>query len=318
VSDDEIAQGAAAVSDLGAGGTIIFWLHLRESAESPLLREAVERAAQAGFSTVVAQAEPERVLASHSDSARLIVSVGGDGTLLYAARVAAPRHIPVLGVNRGQLGFLTAVEMEQLPDAITAFGAGQYRAESRATLMADVEPAGTAGNAAHLEVAVNEVAVKAEAFNLVRMRVTAGGDRLGNFDADGLIVATSTGSTAYSLSAGGPPLDPAVPALVVTALNPHALVSRSLVIPDDFEVVIEVLRGEVGVAADGTPWGRVMEGGLLRLGRGHTLTLLRPPGGPRFFERLRTKTGYGRVLKLPYGGESEDWDSALSDPDPQA
>jgi NAD+ kinase len=306
------------VTDGGARGTIFFLLHFRESRESLALRAAVERAAEAGFDAVVSQAEPERDIACHAESARLLVSVGGDGTLLYAARMAAPRHIPVLGVNRGQLGFLTAVEMEQMPAAITEFGAGRCRAEARPTLRADVEPGESKGDAAHLAVAVNEVVVKADGFNLVHLQVTAGGDLLGDFDADGMIVATSIGSTAYSLSAGGPPLYPGVPGLVVTTLNPHSLISRSLVIPDDFEVVIEVLRGAAGVAADGTPWGRVEEGGRLVLGRGPSLTLLRPPGSPGFFERLQSKTGYGRVLKLPYDGGLISGDGALFDPGPRA
>lgn len=306
------------MTDAGARGTIFFLLHFRESRESLALRAAVERSAEAGFDAVVSQAEPERDIARHAESTRMLVSVGGDGTLLYAARMAAPRHIPVLGVNRGQLGFLTAVEMEQMPAAVTEFGAGRCRAEARPTLRAAVEPGASKGAAAQVEVAVNEVVVKADGFNLVHLQVTAGGDRLGDFDADGMIVATSIGSTAYSLSAGGPPLDPGVPGMVVTALNPHGLSSRSLVIPDEFEVVIDVVRGAAGVAADGTPWGRVEEGGRLVLRRGPTLTLLRPPGSPGFFERLRSKTGYGRVLKLPYDLGPINGDGALVDPDLRA
>ncbi len=287
-------------------GLIAFLLNLHEDPQSPPLLEAIALAQEAGFQAVVAQREPEAVIGPQLPGLRLLVSVGGDGTLLYGARLVAAAGIPVLGVNHGHLGFLASVELAELPAAIAAFGEGRCGHLIRGTLRAVINEDRAPLPPARVELAVNEVVLKAEAFNLVRIRVRADSDLIGDFDADGLIVATSIGSTAYSLSAGGPPLDPAVPALVVTALNPHAILTRSLVIPDSCEVTVEMLRGRAVVAADGIPWGELVEGGEMRVGRGPGLDFCEPPGTAGFFSRLRSKTGFGRVLKPPVvGGESD-------------
>ncbi|MGH7610998.1 MAG: NAD(+)/NADH kinase [Candidatus Dormibacteria bacterium] len=280
--------------------SIGFLLHFREALDSPGLLAATAAAEGAGFRAWVAQEEAEAVLARELAGARLLVAVGGDGTLLYAARRAAPRGVPLLGVNRGQLGFLTNVELSQLPSAIDAFSRGDCRFERRRTLRAEVQ------GRTILEVAVNELVVKGEGVNLVRLRVTSDHQLVGTFDADGLVIATSVGSTAYSLSAGGPPVDSRVPALVVTPLNPHALISRSLVIPDILDVGIQVESGQVVVAGDGHLCSTLASGQELTVGSGPELVLVQPPGTPGFFERLRAKTGFGNVLKLPYEESVQD------------
>ncbi|MGH7610085.1 MAG: NAD(+)/NADH kinase [Candidatus Dormibacteria bacterium] len=277
--------------------SIGFLLHFRESPESTGLRDAIAAVERAGYRAFVAQAEADAVLARELVAARLLVAVGGDGTLLYAARRAAPKGVPLLGVNRGQLGFLANVELAQLPGAIEAFSRGDCELERRRTLRAEI------GGSTALEVAVNEVVVKGAGVNLVRLRVSSDGQLIGTFDADGLIVATSVGSTAYSLSAGGPPVDSRVPALVLTPLNPHALISRSLVIPDILDVRIELERGQVQVAGDGHLCGSLRPGQELQVKPGPELVLVQPPGTPGFFQRLRSKTGFGSVLKLPYEQE---------------
>ena len=291
-------------------GVIAFLLNLHEEPGSRPLREAMGLAQAAGFQAVMAQRDPESVLMPQLAALRLLVTVGGDGTLLYGARLVAPAGIPVLGVNRGHLGFLASVELPELPAAITAFAEGRCGHQVRGTLRGVIHEERAPKRTTRVEVAVNEVVLKAEAFNLVRIRVRADSELIGDFDADGLIVATSIGSTAYSLSAGGPPLDPAVPALVVTALNPHAILSRSLVIPDSCEVSVEMLRGRAVVAADGIPWGELVEGAEMRVGPGPRLEFCEPPGTAGFFSRLRAKTGYGRVLKLPAAGVERDVQAA--------
>lgn len=293
------------MSDGEARGVIAFLLNLHEDPESSALGEAVRIARARGFQTVVTQRDPEAVIKPLLGGLCLLVAIGGDGTLLYGARMVAEAGIPVLGVNRGHLGFLANVELPELPQAITAFSDGRCRRQPRGTLRASITRAGEAAPSSILAVAVNEVVIKADAFNLVRMRVHAGTDLVGDFDADGLIVATSIGSTAYSLSAGGPPLDPEVPALLVTALNPHANLSRSLVIPDRLEVTVRMRRGEAAVAADGRCWGSLEEGGELVVARGPVLEFCEPPGTLGFFSRLRSKTGFGRVLKLPVDPEED-------------
>lgn len=295
----------------GVTASIGFLLHFRESPESPTLRRARDVAEAASLRTWVAQHDAEAVLARELASARLLVAIGGDGTLLYSAQHAAPRGVPLLGVNRGQLGFLTNVEMAQLPDAIAAFVGDDFETLRRGTLRGEVR--GEDGTEAALEVAINEIVVKTEGVSLVRLEVTCDEQLVGTFDADGLVVATSVGSTAYSLSAGGPPVDSRVAALVLTPLNPHALISRSLVIPDTLDVKIEVQRGRAVAAADGQVWAQLDPGCELTVKQGPELRMIRPPGTPGFFQRLRSKTGFGAVLKL----DPEEPGAALVSPDSQ-
>ncbi|MGH7704763.1 MAG: NAD(+)/NADH kinase, partial [Candidatus Dormibacteria bacterium] len=151
------------------GASIGFLLHFRESLESATLAKAREIAEAAQLRTWVAQAEAESVLARELRSARLLVAIGGDGTLLYAAKRAAPRGVPLLGVNRGQLGFLTTVEMAQLPEAIESFVKDRVQLEHRRTLRGEVRERVAGGVRAGVEVAVNEIVVKSEAVNLVRL-----------------------------------------------------------------------------------------------------------------------------------------------------
>jgi NAD+ kinase len=298
-----------------ADQVVAFLLHPREAANSPLLEEAQRRCGDSGLEAVVVQTSPEEELGSLAGRTRLLVSVGGDGTLLYAARMAGPRGIPVLGVNRGQLGFLTSVEMEGLPDALTAYFEGRCATLVRPTLAASLLTA--AGSlTASLPLAVNEVLVRADDFNVIRMRVRTDHQLVGEFDGDGIIVASSLGSTAYSLSAGGPSLDPAVPALVVTPLNPHSLGHRSLVIPDTLDVSVELVRGRGTLAADGRAWRPVLAGGRFVVGRGPHLQLVQPPGTPGFFERLRSKTGFGTVLKLEVDDLGEVSPAGAEEPAP--
>jgi len=286
------------LSEPDRSASIGFLLHFRESPESPTLRRARDIAERGSLRTWLAQTEADTVLARELTHARLLVAIGGDGTLLYSAQRAAPRGVPLLGVNRGQLGFLTNVEMAQLPDAIAAFVNDDYQTGRRRTLRGEVRAGAEGAIETTLDCAINEIVVKTEGVSLVRLEVLSDDQLVGIFDADGLVVATSVGSTAYSLSAGGPPVDSRVPALVLTPLNPHALISRSLVIPDTLDVRITVQRGRAVVAADGQVWGQLQAGWELSVKRGPELSLIQPPGTAGFFQRLRSKTGFGAVLKL--------------------
>ena len=181
----------------------------------------------------------------HRSSTALLVTLGGDGTFLYGARLAAPLGIPVVGVNRGRLGFLNDVEIDALPEAISRFASGDYTTQRRALLEIAID------DTDEPVLAINEIVVRARDVNVVRLRVDVDGDLLGAFDADGIVVATATGSTAYALSAGGPPVDPRVRAVIVVPLAAHAVISRPVVIPENLDVRVTVERGRVFVAADG-------------------------------------------------------------------
>jgi NAD+ kinase len=223
------------------------------------------------------------------------VTIGGDGTFLYGARLAAPLGIPVMGVNRGRLGFLTDVEVADLPAALEAFAAGRCHTQRRSMLEASVP--GDGHSPPWLTLALNEVAVKSSGVAVARIRVEQDGELLGDFDADGVVVATATGSTAYALSAGGPPIDPRVRAIVVVPLAPHAVISRAIVLPEMVTLRITVARGRVNVAADGHAEIRLRDGAEMIIRPGPELAFVRFDTSPSFLRRLREKVRFGLPLK---------------------
>ena len=263
--------------------------------EQHAVEAAAQRCRELGYNVWIEVREPESVIAANALTTDLLVTVGGDGTFLYGARLAAPRGIPVMGVNRGRLGFLTDVEVAELPAALEAFHAGRYHNQRRSMLEAVVPGDGAAPPWQTL--ALNEVAVKSGGVAVARIRVEQDGELLGDFDADGLIVATATGSTAYALSAGGPPIDPRVRAVVVVPLAPHAVISRAIVLPEMVTLRVTVERGRVNVAADGIAETRLRDGAEMIVRPGPELAFVRFDDSPSFLRRLREKVRFGLPLK---------------------
>ena len=279
---------------MSAKRSIGFLLHPRENEHSELVASAIELAERHGFSTWTCVGAPEESVLGHAADTALLVTLGGDGTFLFGARLAAPLGIPVLGVNRGQLGFLTDIEVGQLQDAIDDFVAGRHRIQRRSLLELEVpKPDGETFTA----LALNEVVVKSAAVTLARIRVEADEELLGEFDADGVIVATATGSTAYALSAGGPPVDPRVRALVVVPLAPHAVITRAVVLPEAVTMHVTVLHGRAFAAADGHVDCAVPEGARLTIRPGPEMQVVQIAGSPSFLRRLREKVHFGMPLK---------------------
>ncbi|MFN2451912.1 MAG: NAD(+)/NADH kinase [Candidatus Dormibacteria bacterium] len=275
-----------------SGGSIGFLLHPRSHA---VTEAAISRAREHGLTTWTATGDPVAAVAEHGPGTALLVTVGGDGTFLFGARLAAPLGIPVLGANRGRLGFLTDVEAADLPGAIDDFVAGRHTIEPRRLLAVRIEHA--AGVVALEGPALNDVAVKSRGVGVARIRVEADGELLGDFDSDGVVVATATGSTAYAMSAGGPPVDPRIRALVVVPLAPHAVISRAVVIPDDLPLTVTVVRGRVFAATDGHDEVPLDDGARIRIAPGPQLGVVRLPDSPTFLRRLREKVRFGTPLR---------------------
>ena len=226
----------------------------------------------------------------------LVVVLGGDGTLLSAARVTATIDVPLLGVNLGSLGFLTEVPLQSLYSMLEAIGRGHAEVEHRSLMQVDL-------------LREDEVRGRYLVFNDAVVNKTALA-RLNTYDlhidkafvssyrADGMIVATPTGSTAYSLSAGGPVLMPSVKAFVITPVAPHSLTHRPLVVPDSVEIEI-MLRSEEEVAylsLDGQPGLDLRDGDRVHCRRSeHEVNLFRT--GTDFFHVLRTKLNWGERQK---------------------
>lgn len=176
---------------------------------------------------------PIDLLPEHCD---LIIAVGGDGTFLTAARATADFEVPLLGVNLGRLGFLTDISPDQLLSRLEQILTGRFKTEQRQLLQASII---RDGEVIHRQTAVNEVVVHRWVTpSMIEIVTNIDGVYLNTQRSDGLIVATPTGSTAYSLSAGGPILHPALNALVLVPLNPHMLSNRPIVIDDNVEIEI--------------------------------------------------------------------------------
>lgn len=192
-------------------------------------------------------------------SVDVVVAIGGDGTVLDATRRAMLNETPVLGINLGTLGFLAEAEPEDLDSVVAALTSGEYAVEERNTIRATMGGVSESG--------LNDVVVeKIDSQRLVVLDVEVDGDRFLTYRADGIVVSTSTGSTAYGFSAGGPLIDPRVETLLVTPVAPHSLFDRSLVMTPDSEIVITVTADRpVRVSVDGREIGTLGEGQSVKI-----------------------------------------------------
>lgn len=217
-----------------------------------------------------------------------ILSFGGDGTLLAAARAVGSFGKPILGVNIGKLGFLTAVETSDLLHAVERLIAGDYRTESRLVLHAQLE--------GHAPIfALNDlVVIRSDAARMIRIRVDIDGTFLNRYTADGLIVATPTGSTAYSLSANGPILTPSLDALVINPICPHTLTMRPIVVGGTQEIRLHLEDDYTAfLTSDGQEEQRLTGGEIITIRKAaHTIQLVRFPEKD-FFDILRGKLHWG-------------------------
>ena len=226
---------------------------------------------------------------------QLLLVLGGDGTLLAAARVAAPLGIPILPINMGSLGFLTSFTLEELYPALEETLAGHLSSSERVMLDVELERGGTV---VERQSVLNDAVInKGELARMIDLELTIDGDVVCRYHADGLIVATPTGSTAYSLSAGGPIVHPAVESWVITPICPHTLTDRPLVVRDsslveinlsaDTESVFLTLDGQTGIPMHGADRVRIKRAA-------EKLHLIQPPK-KSYFEILRNKLKWGEV-----------------------
>ena len=224
-----------------------------------------------------------------------LITFGGDGTLLRGARLLGGRETPILGVNLGRVGFLTTATRESLDAALESLVTGKFLIERRQLLRAAIRDA--EGETRSTQMAMNDVAVhKGGVARVIRVNVFIQGDNVGPFSADGIIVATPTGSTAYSLSAGGPIVVPGVEAIIVTPIAAHTLAARSLVVPATYRIVIEPIAGwsdDPLVSFDGQTGAILAPGESVDVCRAdHRVCLIRL-AGDGFFGRMRQKLHWG-------------------------
>jgi NAD+ kinase len=229
------------------------------------------------------------------DGANLALAIGGDGTMLNVAAIAAPRQVPVLGVNAGALGFLTELTPEQLPDYLPRVLAGDYTMEPRMLLRARLHRGDTV---VADSLALNDIVVRQGPQNrMINLEVLVAGHRLGRLTADGLILSTPTGSTAYCLSAGGPIVHPTASVVVLVPICPHSLSFRPMVIPamDPVTIQLESNRhgDEMMVTTDGNAPLVGLPGDCLTIEPAPEHALFVKLNLFSFYDRLREKLQWG-------------------------
>lgn len=202
------------------------------------------------------------VLVDPDEAPDMILAVGGDGTMLAAVQTAVAFDVPVLGFNLGTLGFLTEAEPDDVAAVVKRLVTGEFEVQTRLTVSAAIGGVSAVG--------VNDVVVeKVDSTRLVSLTVVIDGTEFATYRADGLIIATPTGSTAYSFSAGGPVVDPGVDALVLTPVASHSLFDRPLVLPADAEITVTARTDRlVRVNVDKTDLGQIGEGETVDIRRG--------------------------------------------------
>lgn len=216
------------------------------------------------------------------------IVLGGDGTMLGIARQLAPYNVPLIGINQGRLGFITDIPLERMIPVVTEMLDGKYVSERRSLLQAIVI---RDGNQIFSGMAFNDIVVSRGAGSgMVELRVDVDQQFMYNQRSDGLIVSTPTGSTAYSLSAGGPLLHPSLSGIVMVPIAPHALSNRPIVLPDTSEVSIEIVAGrDISVNFDMQSFASLLYQDRIIIKRSaHTVTFLHPQGW-NYYDTLREK-----------------------------
>ena len=229
------------------------------------------------------------------ERADLLIAIGGDGTLLYGARLVARHGVPLLGVNRGRLGFLTDVMPQDMLPSVDAALAGELQEDQRPLLTAQLHSA--AGELAQ-GFALNDVVMqKRETGRTLDFETRINGHYVNTHDGDGIIVASATGSTAYALSCGGPIIEPQLEALVIAPICAHTLSDRPIVVSARSVIEVALLERpdtQAQVTCDGAVLGALVPGGRLEVRTAvERITLLHPEGHD-YYKLLRSKLHWGR------------------------
>jgi NAD+ kinase len=227
-----------------------------------------------------------------ADNVDILGVFGGDGTLLYAARLVGTRGVPIIGINLGSLGFLTKFKIEEMHSAFDAVITGQYQIQER--MLLDVEVL-KAGDTVASYMALNDTVINKGALaRIIDLEISINSQPMLLTRADGLIISTPTGSTAYSLAAGGPILYPTLDAILISPICPHTLTNRPVVIPNNDEVHVRLSRGnDVMLTIDGQVGMPLQEQDCLRIKKARSSVGLVLPEGITFFDLLREKLRWG-------------------------
>jgi NAD+ kinase len=271
-----------------------------------ILRRIARRAPKLGltvaFERGLAEVAGEGEIIEDGSTVDGLITLGGDGTMLRGARLLGGREVPILGVNLGRLGFLTSCGQDQLDEALDRFARGDYLAEIRMQLEAHSQT--IRGEERRSWLALNDVVLHKGGFaRVVKLRVLVDGEDVGVYAADGVIISTPTGSTAYNLSAGGPVVLPTQHLIITTPISPHTLAIRPLVVPADSEVTVRAEDGpeELLVTIDGQVGTMFAPGDSLVVRRASASVVVVRFSETTFFSVLRRKLGWGGLRERDEG-----------------
>jgi NAD+ kinase len=224
----------------------------------------------------------------------LIIVLGGDGTMIATARMVGDTEVPVLGINYGSLGYLAEFRMEEMFPALSSILEGSYKIDSRVMLAAELFRAGE--RISHTSVLNDVVINKSALARIIEIEASLNGQFVNSFRADGLIVSTPTGSTAYNLSAGGPVIYPSMNAVVITPICPFTLSNRPIVVPDDavIELCLKTPKEEVALTLDGQVGVPLEVEDRIVIKKSRTAFNLVQPMNRNYFDVLRDKLRWGR------------------------
>lgn len=236
------------------------------------------------------------VLPEGETKADLAIVIGGDGTMLTAARELVRHHVPLVGINQGRLGFMTDIGHDDMQAGVGAILDGNYAIEERSLLEAEIR---RAGKSVLRTIALNEAVIgKGSQGRLIEFELSVDGEFVYALRADGIIVTTPTGSTAYALSAQGPILHPAVPALTLVPLNPHTLSARPVSVSDRSVIEIVMVHAlDARAHFDGLALADMAEGDRLVLKRSADVVRFVHPPGYRYFATLREKLRWSEAIE---------------------
>lgn len=240
--------------------------------------------------------QPDRIVdvVTIGEGADLVIAVGGDGTLLAAARSVAKHRVPIIGINLGRLGFLTDISADNMEDVVGRVLEGDSTVEKRLMLAASVL---RDGKPVFEAVALNDVVVSRGAMgSMIEFSVEVDGEFVYSVRADGLILSTPTGSTAYALSAGGPILHPSLAAITLVPISPHTLSNRPVAIPSPSVIEVRLIRGEnARVNFDVQSWFDPLPDDVVRVAAAPDPVLLLHPEGYSYFGMLRSKLHWNEL-----------------------
>jgi len=265
----------------------------------PLLKWLEERKVQALYDEETAGSLPGSMKGKTrqqvADASQLLLVLGGDGTLLAAARLAATRGIPILPINMGSLGFLTSFTLDELYPALEDTLGGRFSVSERVMLYVELE---RGGKVIETQRVLNEAVVNKGALaRMIELELSIDADFVCRYRADGLIVASPTGSTAYSLSAGGPIVHPAVESFIITPICAHMLSDRPVVVRDSSSIQMKLSGNteSVFLTLDGQKGIPLQATDIVRISRAKELLKLIQPPRKSYFEILRNKLKWGEA-----------------------